>query len=164
MIPWFYSCSLCLCVLGCNRGAARAVVPPDIAEGYMQIMSSSQGQILTKSPPNFQKIKIEISGCAVSYGGIEIFTLKFCKKINRFTPILLIFKKYLQKALVQVSLSYVFVFDILVDTLDSLMASNPFILGNKKARDGAHEVRGTSVLRGPERSVDSEPMHVCMGS
>ena len=32
------------------------------------------------------------------------------------------------------------------------------------ARDGAHEVRGTSVLRGPERSEDSEPMHVCMGS
>lgn len=40
------------------------------------------------------------------------------------------------KALVQGSLSYVFVFDTLVDTLDSLMASNPFILGNKKARDG----------------------------
>ncbi len=27
----------------------------------------------------------------------------------------------------------------------------------KKARDGAHEVRGTSVLRRPERSVDIEP-------
>lgn len=37
------------------------------------------------------------------------------------------------KALVQGSLSYVFVFDTLVDTLDSLMASNPFILGNKKS-------------------------------
>ena len=33
------------------------------------------------------------------------------------------------------------------------------------ARDGAHDVRGTSVLRGPERSGDLEPMRVSrMGS
>ena len=49
-------------------------------------------------------------------------------------------------------------------TLNEEVAGRLVIIRLENARDGAHDVQWTSVLRGPERSVDSEPMHVCMGS